>query len=152
MANFYYSVFSFRASVVCPFNPAAMPGNYVVVTDQWEDWSPGDVIPSPITATTATSMSTFGIYPNMAYPGANSPQTWTINVNASTGVATVTNQYYGKYSTSPSATQYAVSTVGTGNFIFSCTNPVVMTMLLNHHVFGAPTVSAGQYVLTLRKQ
>lgn len=151
-ANFYYSVFSFRASVVCPFNPAAMPGNYVVVTDQWEDWSPGDVIPSPITATTATSMSTFGIYPNMAYPGANSPQTWTINVNASTGVATVTNQYYGKYSTSPSATQYAVSTVGTGNFIFSCTNPVVMTMLLNHHVFGAPTVSAGQYVLTLRKQ
>lgn len=77
-----------------------MPGNYVVVTDQWEDWSPGDVIPSPITATTATSMSTFGIYPNMAYPGANSPQTWTINVNASTGVATVTNQYYGKYSTS----------------------------------------------------
>jgi hypothetical protein len=97
-------------------------------------------------------MSTFGIYPNMAYPGANSPQTWTINVNANTGVATVTNQYYGKYSTSPTATQYAVSTVGTGNFIFSCTNPVVMTMLLNHHVFGAPTVSAGQYVLTLRKQ
>jgi len=27
-----------------------------------------------------------------------------------------------------------------------------MTMLLNHHVFGAPTVSAGQYQLTLRKQ
>jgi len=151
-ANFYYSVFSFRGSVVCPFTPASMPGNYVVVTDQWEDWAPGDIIPNPITATTATSMTTFGIYPNMAYPGANSPQPVVINVNSSTGVATVTNQYYGKYSSSPTATQYAVSTVGTGNFIFSCTTPVVMTMLLNHHVFGAPTVSAGQYQLTLRKQ
>ncbi len=147
-ANFYYSVFSFRGSVVCPFNPAVMPGNYVVVTDQWEDWSPGDVISSPITATTATSMTTQGIYPNLAYPGANSPQPVTINVNASTGVATVTNQYYGRYGN----TQYAMSTAGTGNFIFSCTNPVVMTMLLNHHAPGAPTVTAGQYWLTLRKQ
>ncbi|NBY25765.1 MAG: hypothetical protein EBQ65_09005 [Chitinophagaceae bacterium] len=75
-ANFYYSVFSFRGSVVCPFTPASMPGNYVVVTDQWEDWSPGDVIPSPITATTASSITTFGIYPNVAYPGANSPSLW----------------------------------------------------------------------------
>lgn len=151
-ANFYYSVFFFRGSVVCPYDPTKMPGNYVVVTDQWDDWSPGDVIINPITATTATSMSTFGIYPNMAYPGANSPQTWVINVNASSGIATVTNQYYGKYSTSPNATLYAVSTAGTGNFVFSCTTPVVMTMLLNHHVFGAPTVSAGQFWLTLRKQ
>lgn len=145
-ANFYYSVFSFRGSVVCPYNPAAMAGNYVVVADGWDDWSVGDVIPNPISATTASSLSLLGVYPNPAYPGANSPQPILVNVTVASGVASVTDQQYGRYGT----TAYAVSTQGASNFVYSCTGTI--TMLLRHHVPGAVNLSYGNYQLTLRKQ
>jgi hypothetical protein len=144
-ANFYYPVFSFRGSVVCPYNPAVMAGDYVVVTDDWADWSPGDVLPNIVSATTATSLSLLNVFPNPAF-GGNSPKPILVNITVASGVATVTNQEYGNYGTTP----IAVTTQGSGNFIYSCTGTI--TMLLRHHVPGALNLSYGNYQLTLKKQ
>ena len=144
-ANFYYPIFSFRGSVVCPYNPALMPGNYVVVQDGWDDWSAGDVLPNIISATSATSLSLFNVYPNPAY-GGNSPRAVVVNITPATGVATVTDQTYGNYGT----TAIAVTTQGSANFVYSCTG--LITLLLRHHVPGNPSLSYGNFQLTLRKQ
>lgn len=144
-ANFYYPVFSFRGSVVCPYNPAVMAGNYVVVQDDWADWNPGDVLNNIVSATTATSLSLLNVFPNPAY-GGNSPQPVLVNVTVASGVATVTNQTYGNYG----ATPVAVTTQGSGNFVYSCTGTI--TLLLRHHVPGNVGLSYGNYQLTLRKQ
>ena len=144
-ANFYYPIFAFRASVVCPYVPSQMPGNYVVVQDGWDDWSVGDVLNNIISATTATSLSLFNVYPNPAY-GGNSPQAVLVNINPTSGVATVTDQTYGKYG----GTAIAVTTQGSGNFVYSCTGTI--TLLLRHHVPGNPNLSYGNYQLTLKKQ
>lgn len=144
-ANFFYPIFSFRGSVVCPYNPAVMPGNYVVVEDQWADWSPGDVLNGIISATTATSLSMLNVFPNPAY-GGNSPKPILVNITVASGVATVTDQNYGNYGTTP----VAVTSQGSANFVYSCTGTI--TLLLRHHVPGTPTLSYGNYQLTLRKQ
>ena len=144
-ANFFYPIFAFRASVVCPYVPALMPGNYVVVEDGWDDWSAGTVLNNIVSATTATSLSLFNVYPNPVY-GGNSPQPVLVNINATSGVATVTNQTYGNYG----ATPIAVTTQGSGNFVYSCTGTI--TLLLRHHVPNNPNLSYGNYQLTLRKQ
>jgi hypothetical protein len=144
-ANFFYPVFSFRGSVVCPYNPAVMPGNYVVVQDDWADWNPGDVLNNIVSATTATSLSLLNVFPNPAF-GGNSPQPILVNVTVASGVATVTNQTYGNYGSTP----VAVTTQGSGNFVYSCTGTI--TLLLRHHVPGNTGLSYGNYQLTLRKQ
>lgn len=144
-ANFFYPVTSFRGSVVCPYNPAVMMGNYVVVEDGWADWDAGTVLNNIVSATTATSLTLFDVYPNPAY-GGNSPQPVVVNINAASGVATVTNQTYGNYGT----TAIAVSTQGSANFVYSCTGTI--TLLLRHHVPGATNLSYGNYQLTLKKQ
>lgn len=144
-ANFFYPITSFRGSVVCPYNPATMAGNYRVVADGWQDWSIGDIIPSAVTATTATSLTLFKVYPNPGYPGAGDFSPIVVNINATSGVATVTNQTYGSYS----GEMIAVSTQGSANFVYSCTGTI--TLLLRHHVPNAPNLSYGNYQLTLVK-
>lgn len=144
-ANFYYPIFAFRASVVCPYIAAQMPGNYRVVEDGWDDWPVGTILNNIVSATTATSLSLLNVYPNPAY-GGNNPQPVLVNINATSGVATVTNQTYGNYG----ATPVAVTTQGSGNFVYSCTGTI--TLLLRHHVPGNPGLSYGNYQLTLKKQ
>lgn len=142
--SFYFAVLNFSGSVVCPFVPAAMTGNYRVIKDEWDDWSPGDILTNVVVNATATSFGMQNVYPNPAY-GGNSAVPFTVNVNATTGVATVTNQTYGKYG----GTSVAVTTVGSGNFVLACTGSIILN--LNHHVPGSPNLSYGTYLLELKK-
>ncbi len=146
-ANFYYPIFTFRASVVCPYIPAQMPGNYKVIEDGWDDWPAGTILNNIVSATTATSLSLLNVFPNPAY-GGNSPQPVVVNINPVSGVATVTNQTYGNYG----ATPIALTTSGSANFVYSCTGTI--TLLMRHHVPGSPnSVYGGQpFQLTLVKQ
>lgn len=151
-ANFYYPITSFRASVVCPFTPSQANGNYRVIQDGWEDWFPPDVIPGAVTAAAGpstfgpdTSTFTFTGYPNPAFAVfINSPAPL-FKVRTATGVVVTNNQYYGRYG----STQWAMTTVGTQNFFFTCTGRLVFTA--RHHVFNNFNLSGGEYTIELQK-
>lgn len=143
--SFYFAIFNFNGSVVCPFVPAAVVGNYKVVTDEWADWSAGDVLTNVVVNTTATSFGMQNVFPNPAF-GGNTPSPIAVTVNATTGVATVSNSTYGRYGTTP----IAVTTVGSGNFVLACTGTISIT--LRHHVPGNFNLSYGDYKLELQKQ
>ncbi len=137
----YRASTTWAASVVCPFVATGFPGNFVVRTDEWEDWGPGDVV--TVTSATANSIA-LRAYPNPAYG------VWisdiTVNINAANGIATVANQNYGRYG----ATPVSVTTVGSANFVFACTGTI--DLRLNHHVPGTAASSYGTYWIRLTKQ
>lgn len=143
--SFYFATFNFNGTVVCPYVPASMAGNYKVIEDGWEDWSIGDILNNVVVNTTATSLQMQNVYPSPAF-GGQSAQPIVVTVNSVTGVATVTNSRYGNYG----GTDWYVSTAGSGNFVLSCTGTI--TLLLNHHRAGSPNITAGNYRLTLLKQ
>lgn len=142
----YNMAMSWQAIVVCPFVAAGFPGSFRVVTDEWADYSPGDVV--QVTAATANSI-TIAAYPNPAYPGAvgpgggPAPASTTVTINPATGAATVASQPYGGYVGFD--TDIKVRTVGTNNWVFSCTGTI--TLKLNHTGAG----NWGDATLVLRK-
>jgi hypothetical protein len=145
--NRYGAVFSFGGNVICPFVAAGFNGNAKVVVDAWEDWAVGDELPNAIVNSTqgaTTSSIGLRVFPNPAF-GGNNQTTVTVNINTATGVATVTDQYYGNYGT----TGVSVSTVGTANFVYSCVGSVIL--LLRHHVPGNPALGYGNFALELKK-
>lgn len=145
--NFYFATFNFSATVVCPFVPAAMAGNYKVVADEWEDWAPGDVLNNVVAFAAGDSLGIQNVYPNPAF-GGNSPRPFVVKVNVLTGAATVTNQLYGNYG----ATPIAVTTQGTANLVLSCIGRI--TLQLRHHVPNNVNLvygSAGGFKLELQK-
>lgn len=146
--SFYFAIFNFNGSVVCPFVPAAMAGNYKVIADEWEDWAPGDILNNVVVNATSNSMGIQNVFPNPAF-GGNTPTPILVNINPTTGVATVTNSTYGRYGT----TTIAVTTQGNANFVLACTGNI--KLLLRHHVPGNPNLvygAAGGYLLELQKQ
>lgn len=150
-ANFFYPVFSFRGSVICPYNPSVMAGNYRVVRDQWADWNVGDILTNIVTATSANTLTLTGVYPSPTY-GTNA-RAVLVNIVPSSGVATITDQTVGDYFDTPPNPNVpiAISTTGTGNFVYSCTGTI--TVALNFHVPGSPTLRyASNQQLTLVKQ
>jgi hypothetical protein len=143
--SFYFAIFNFSGTVVCPYVPAAMVGNYKVVEDGWEDWVAGDILNNVVINTTATSLQMQNVYPSPAF-GGQAAQPIVVTVDAVTGTARVTNSRYGNYG----GTDWYVSTAGSGNFVLSCVGTI--TLLLNHHRKDRPDVTAGNYRLTLQKQ
>jgi hypothetical protein len=146
--SFYFAIFNFSGSVVCPFVPASMAGNYRVVADEWEDWAVGDILTNVVVNATSNSMGIQNVFPNPAF-GGNTPSPILVNINPTTGAATVTNSTYGRYGT----TTVAVTSQGSANFVLACTGNI--KLLLRHHVpnnvnlvYGA----AGGYLLELQKQ
>lgn len=138
----YKASTTWSATVVCPFDPTGFPGNFVVREDAWEDWGPGDIV--QVVSATATSIG-LRVYPNAAY-GGNDQTTVNVVIDPTNGVATVTNQYYGKYGGTPIAN----TTFGSSNFVFSCVGTIDLRLV--HHTPGALSSSYGTYWLRLTKQ
>ena len=139
----YNMLMTWQAVVVCPFDPAAWGGigstfNARVLEDGWADYSPGDII-SGIQIISATQIRFPAIYLTSPARPVN------VNINASTGAATVPKQDYGDYP-SYGIFNISVQSDGTNNWVFSCAN--LITLTLNHTTSGG---GYGRYTLRLQK-
>ena len=134
----YSMAFTWSSVVVCPFNPTGFPGDFRVELDEWADFSVGEIV--TVDAATANSI-TMTVYPKPGI-GTNRKQI-VVNINPTTGAATVASQIYGDYPGFD--TNLKVKTVGTNNWIFSCVGTI--TLRLNHT--GA--ANWGDYTLRLKK-
>ncbi|MBS1487281.1 MAG: hypothetical protein JST43_06790 [Bacteroidetes bacterium] len=102
--------------VTCPFVATDAAGNYHVVQDDWQDYNPGD----PLTVSVVDANN---IIIN-EYPATygNNHHGLVITVDPNSGVATVTKQLSGGYSTSD--TEY---TAGSG-YVFSCVGYIKLVL------------------------
>lgn len=138
----YNMALTFSSIIICPYVPAQAIGKYKVLLDQWDQME-GTIVDVTAADVTPTTFR-FALWPNPAYGGINQKPI-TITVNPSTGNATASNQVYGDYI--GFANGVSASTVGTGNWVFSCSGTVIM--LMNHK---AGTADYGNYRLQMQKQ
>jgi len=128
-----------RYSAVCQYDPNIYKGNFVVVSDDWADYAPGDVV--PLTMVDATHFS-------FQYLAAN-PRPIVVTVNAISNEVNVPRQVYG--SGYPPGWPYGDISVesvpSNDNVVAPCDK--TFSVMLRH------TVSAGSFgdnKIVLRKQ
>lgn len=98
--------------VTCPFVADDAVGTYTVIRDDWEDVFPGDEL--DVVKVDATTIDI------VQYPVTANPVPLRVTVDPSSGAATVTKQYNGKYT-------YDLYTAGSG-FAFSCVGYITLTL------------------------
>jgi hypothetical protein len=135
----YNGAFYFTAYIVCPYSGSAA-GTYKVLTDDWVDWSPGDLVTVNDGGTNKVDIS--DVWPNPAYGTKLTPLT--ITVDPATGTATipagVTWGDYGSYKTSTLS--------GSSGYVFTCVGLITMSIHVNATGFG----DQGNLRLILQKQ
>jgi len=141
----YKMLMWWQAVVVCPFSAAAWGGvgtvfSARVLQDAWADYNVGDII-SNIEITSPTQLK----FNRMWLTDAGDTRPVLVDINASTGAATVTRQIYGDY-TVYGIFDISCASSGTNNWVFSCVNTITLT--LNHAV---GTTNYGTYILRLQK-
>ena len=136
----YNMALSWSATVICPFI-APIGGKYIVVQDDWVDWSPGDEV-DVLDGPGANQVNISKVWPNPAYGSVINPLV--IDVKPATGEASIPSGLvwgnYGSYNAS-------TLTPNTG-FVFSCTGQIIMTIRVNAGGFG----DQGSLKLILRKK
>jgi hypothetical protein len=124
----YNALMTWSASVICPFT-GGMAGNYRVITDDWVDWSPGDIV-AVTDGPGANQVNLTQVWPNPIYGTPVSP--FIVNVNPATGAITipagVTIGDYGGYTFKTLA--------GSTGFIFSCTGDIKLTCRMEAPPYG----------------
>ena len=127
-----------RYEAVCQYNPVAYQGDFEVVTDEWADYAPGDIV--QLTMVDATHFS-FKYLAAGALPIV-------VTVNPLTNAVTVPKQVYG--SGYPPGWTFgnisAESVPSVENFVAPCAG--TFSVLLKHTVAAG---SFGEYKLVLRK-
>jgi hypothetical protein len=130
---------SVRYEALCTYDPNIYQGNFVVITDEWADYLPGDIV--PLTKVDATHFS-------FKYAAANA-QPIVVTVNANTNVVSVAKQVYG--SGYPPGWTYgdisAQSVASANNFVAPCTS--TFSVVLQHTTSG---IDWGTYKIVLKKQ
>jgi hypothetical protein len=132
----YNMALSWTATAVCAFT-GNMAGTYQVIEDDWEDWSPGDLVqvtdgPGP------NQINLSAVWPNPAYGSIINPLYADVTP---TGAATVPAIDLGDYG-------YVVSSVSGSGFVFSCTGLISLTIDLYAAGYG----DQGPKKLILQKQ
>ena len=127
-----------RYEAVCQYVPAAYQGPYEVVTDEWGDYTAGDIV--QLTMVDATHFS-------FNYLAAD-PKPIVVTVNSVTNAVTVPKQVYG--SGYPPGWPYgnisAESVPSVDNFVAPCAG--TFSVILKHTVAAG---SFGEYKLVLKK-
>ena len=136
----YNSAFYYVANIVCPF-VAPMAGTYKVIEDDWQDWSPGDLVQvSDGPGTNQLNLSQ--VWPNPANGTVINPLY--CSVDPLTGVATIpAGINWGNYG----GTICSTLTGGGGN-VFSCTGLISLKI----HVSASGYGDQGILKLVLQKQ
>jgi hypothetical protein len=127
---------------VCPYDQSFFNGNFAVVTDGWNDYQPGDLI--PVTPGPAANQITLKLYPSYN-PPANGSNRKTIvaNVDPLTDSLTVPLQVFGDY---PGDPNFACQGVGV---LSACSGIISLTL-----VFSSPAdgIIPGTSTVVLSKQ
>jgi hypothetical protein len=135
-----YCVFA-RFAAICAYDPAIYQGNFIVVTDEWADYAPGDVV--PITQVSPTSFS-------FVY-GAAGPVPIVVKVNTGNNVTSVTKQVYGTLGYPPGWPYGPISVESvagsTANIVTPCDKE--FSVRLTHTVAAG---SFGSYTIRMKKQ
>lgn len=145
-ANIPTSAPTLRYTAICKYDPAIYEGNFVVVEDEWADFSPGDII--TLTRVSATSFSWVHFAARNAVPII-------VTVAANNNV-TIAKQVVGTswiYSANPATyPNPTIRTTGPNNFVSPCEK--TLTMALDYGVGGVSggTFGGGPYLLKLIKQ
>ena len=115
----YNASFNFGAFIVCAYTN--MAGTYIVITDDWVDWYPGDLV--TVTAgTTANTLDLSQVWPNPAY--GNVVKKFIISINPVTGeVSTATPTIIANYG-------YDLTVTGISGYAFACTGRLKLTVTL----------------------
>jgi hypothetical protein len=133
--------FHWTATVVCPFVSAPFNNQiFEVVRDDWEDFFPGDEVTVKL-GPGANQITLVDVYPT-----ADAHQDMVVTIDPATGAANVPRYTYGAYSAG--GTKYTAATVGTGNFVFGCTQTIDLT--INHVSVGG--TNYGNLKLILKKK
>lgn len=124
----YNAAFTWQAYITCPFT-GGMDGDYQVVQDDWQDWSPGDVV-HVLDGPGANQINLSEVWPNPAFGDLVNPLI--VNVKPDNGVATVklvnfANNYPGTATAQGANASGAGDTVECG-YVFSCTGFITLTM------------------------
>ncbi len=135
----YFSAFSFTAYIVCPFT-GGMAGTYKVVKDDWQDWSPGDLV-TVTDGPAANQINLSAIWPNPLYGTISKPLV--VNVAPTTGAATIPNVNFGNYFGPPA---YVASSTSGSGYVFSCTKYITLTVEI-----AANGVDQGPFKLVLQQ-
>jgi hypothetical protein len=129
-----------RYSAICQYDPNQYKGNFVVVTDEWADYVPGEVV--TLTMVDATHFS-------FTYLAAN-PQQLVVTVNPDNSV-TVPKQVYG--SGYPPGWTFgnisAQSVASADNLVAPCEGTFAVHL---SHSAGAIGFGSGHELIKLRKQ
>lgn len=93
-SSFFKAPFQYFAVLNCPFKQSTFSGNFEVVQDDWEDYSPGDIVPlapgdNPDEFKILSTNNTAVINPNTSY--------MIVKVNPATATVTVTSNEPFKY-------------------------------------------------------
>ncbi len=131
----YNMALTWKATVVCPFVPAAAAGTYLITADNW-DGATGETC--DVTATASSATLTYA-FPYAAPPGVNP---LVLTVNPATGGVTVAKQTYGSYGTG-----FENFTANGSGFFFSCTGQITLSLT---HLSGTGT-NYGTYPLRMSK-
>jgi hypothetical protein len=134
----YNMAMRWSVAVVCSFDAALSAGDYQILVDTWQDYSPGDVVEDAIVAGPGSNQLTMNVYPQPAYGSPINPII--IDVDPATGNATVAKVEYADYGTGTN-----FSAEGSG-IVFSCTGFISLSL-----VHSAGSTTYGTYKLEIQK-
>ena len=131
----YNMAMTWKATVVCPFDPNVAKGTYEITADNW-DGAVGEVVDVTATANSATLTYAF---PYAEAPGVNPLK---LTVAPTSGATVVAKQTYGSYGAG-----FQNFTAEGSGFFFSCTGQITLSLT---HLSGTGT-NYGTYPLRLKK-
>jgi hypothetical protein len=138
----YKTVLRWQAYITCPFT-GGMTGNYKVMQDDWQDWSPGDIV-KVTDGPGANQINLSEVWPNPAYGDVKDPLI--VNINPANGTATVPLTTFG-VNYPGTATARGASAGDVAGYVFSCTGFITLNMAVTYN--GG---SQGNLKLILQKQ
>ncbi len=125
---------------VCPYDQNFFNGNFAIVSDEWNDYSPGDLI--PVTPGPAANQITMKLYPSLAEGGTNR-KTFVANVDPATDSLSIPLQPIGDYPGDPNFTIQGVGVLSV------CSGSISLTVS-----FASPADGQipGTYTVIMTKQ
>jgi hypothetical protein len=135
----YNMAFIWPLTLMCPYDPAFFTGTFAIVSDQWNDFSPGD--PISVTAGPGTNQLTLLLYPSPNF-GSNR-KAIVADVDPVTDSVKIPLQPIGDYTGDPG---YTLQGVG---FLATCTGTITLTVS-----FASPADGQipGTFVVQMTKQ
>lgn len=144
----YNASFRWTAYVVCPF-VAPVAGTYKVITDDWADWSPGDLV-QVTDGPGANQVNLSKVWPRDIYGTVVSPLV--VNVDPATGTAKVPKTNFGNYGGGYNMTAQGANGSDVAGYIFSCTGYIGLSMTLKADGPSGNGANFGTNKLILQKQ